>query len=124
MSGKQAKKIRREARSQPVDSWVDEIPHPLDGESRTVEVIEPPRKKEAAPSPLVALAESLSTPVGRSNMPVLLTLKDVAARLNISPRTVQRMEKDHGLPGRVNFGGIVRYHWEFIEKWLSDKAKK
>jgi transcriptional regulator with XRE-family HTH domain len=107
MSGKQAKKARREAKMQQEKPWTEEIPHPLEEISSPVEVAE---VKQDASS---------------SSGPVLLSLKQLAEKLNVSPRTVQRMEKDQGLPGRVaGFGGLVRYHWETIEKWLLDRVKK
>ena len=107
MSGKQAKKARREAKQQQEKTWVDEVPHPLE---------------ESAPSSEVVEVRQVDS---SSSGPVLLTLKQLAEKLNVSPRTVQRMEKDQGFPGRVSgLGGLVRYHWETIEKWLLERVKK
>ena len=67
-----------------------------------------------------AEGEAIASP---SHPPVLLTLREVAEMLNLSPRTVQRLEKDHGLPGRVELGRTVRYHRGIIEKWLLERVK-
>lgn len=62
-------------------------------------------------------------PVKSDVLPLLLTLADVCALLNVSRSTVIRLEKAGGLPGRVTVGASVRYHRLIIEEWLLELAK-
>jgi excisionase family DNA binding protein len=74
---------------------------------------------------LVAQPEKKKThqPVTSEVLPLLLTLADVCALLNVSRSTVIRLEKAGGLPGRVTVGASVRYHRLVIEEWLLEMAK-
>lgn len=76
-----------------------------------------------APEPVVT-PEKIKTPrpVKSEVLPLLLTLADVCALLNVSRSTVIRLEKAGGLPGRVTVGGSVRYHRLVIEEWLMEQA--
>jgi len=56
-------------------------------------------------------------------LPLLLTVSQVCALLNISRSTIFRLEKSGEMPGRVNIGGQVRYHRQVIEDWLLEQAK-
>jgi predicted DNA-binding transcriptional regulator AlpA len=55
--------------------------------------------------------------------PLLLSIADVCALLNVSRSTLLRLEKVSGLPGRVKLGGQIRYHRGIIEKWLLEQIK-
>ena len=57
-------------------------------------------------------------------IPLLLTIADVCALLNVSRSTLLRLEKAGGLPGRIVLGGQVRYHREVIENFLIGESKK
>ena len=115
MSGKQAKRQRkammhaeRLQRSQPaeVPNWVDEVPHPAAGGPEI----------KAPPSP-VSDAE-------RAVEPVNLTARQLAAKLNISLRTLQRMDKAGSIPGRITLLGSVRYYWPAVEEWLHRQVEE
>jgi excisionase family DNA binding protein len=69
-------------------------------------------KKPSAPAPVSTVE------------PLLLTLADVCALLNLSKSTIYRIEKTSPLPGRVKLGGQVRYHRQVIEKWLLEQIEK
>ncbi|MRR55332.1 MAG: DNA-binding protein [Deltaproteobacteria bacterium] len=77
-----------------------------------------------APEPVTPV-EKKKTPrsVKSDVLPLLLTLVDVCALLNVSRSTVIRLEKAGGLPGRVTVGASVRYHRLVNEEWLLDQAK-
>jgi excisionase family DNA binding protein len=80
--------------------------------------------KQGETPPLPAEKVQLVQKVSASTVePLLLTIGDVCALLNVSRSTVLRLEKSSGLPGRVKIGGQVRYHREIIEKWLLEQTK-
>lgn len=54
--------------------------------------------------------------------PLLLTVADVCALLNLSRSTLFRLEQKTPLPGRVKLGGQVRYHRGIIEKWILEQV--
>ena len=83
------------------DTWLDEVPHPLDEGSN-----------QAHPSPV-------STAVSP-----LFTVREVCSFLKVSRSTLQRMEKAGELPGRVKLGGQIRYHRETLEKWLLERVEQ
>jgi excisionase family DNA binding protein len=91
-------------------AWLDEIPHPADEDLR-VEIPPGQHDDKMGVAPVSAVA------------PLLLTVSDLCALLNVSRMTVYRMEKTGELPGKVKLGGQVRYHREIIEKWLLDQTK-
>lgn len=54
---------------------------------------------------------------------MLLTVKDVAQRLQVSTRTVQRWQEE----GKITFIKLpqgVRFREEYLENWLSKKEVK
>ena len=53
----------------------------------------------------------------------LLDVKALAARLAVSPRTVQRMADAGHLPGRVNLLRSVRWRESDIDRWLADGCR-
>jgi predicted DNA-binding transcriptional regulator AlpA len=70
-----------------------------------------------APEPVTPTEQQKSHRSVRSDvLPLLLTLADVCAPLNVSRSTVLRLKKVGGLPGRVTVGGSVRYHRQVIEE--------
>lgn len=98
------KKKHSGGRHQPASAsnWTEEIPHPA-SESENVCVTN---------IPVVGVA------------PLLLTVSEVCALLNVSRMTVHRLEKSGSLPGKVKLGGQIRYHREIIEKWLLERVEK
>jgi excisionase family DNA binding protein len=98
------KKTRSSGRHQPESdsNWTEEIPHPAsEGENvRDTNI------------PAVGVA------------PLLLTVAEVCALLNVSRMTVHRLEKSGTLPGKVKLGGQIRYHREIIEKWILEQVEK
>jgi predicted DNA-binding transcriptional regulator AlpA len=46
----------------------------------------------------------------------LISRKELARRLGISIKTVDRMRKDLKLPAVLRLGRIVRFHWPMIVK--------
>lgn len=77
-----------------------------------------PVAESAAPSP-----ERKAKEKGPEILPLLLTVSQVCALLNISRSTLFRLEKSGGIPGRVTLGGQVRYHRQVIEEWFMEQAK-
>ena len=53
----------------------------------------------------------------------LLTRKDLADRLQISPRTLSRMVSDQRLPRPILIGRSVRWSETEIESWISKQTK-
>ncbi len=86
--------------------------------SNVIQPIAPQVEPEASEKKKVSPSAPASTV-----QPLLLTLADVCALLNISRATFYRLEKDSPLPGRVNLGGKVMYHRQIIEEWLLHLAK-
>jgi len=122
MSGKRAKMLRRQAKAVQDGNWTDEIPHPADG-GEPVSVPSPGVLKQGAPHsrPLAEVIKLQTVPSkvpATTVEPLLLSIADVCALLNVSRTTIHRLEKSGGLPGRVMLGGHVRYHRETIEKWV------
>lgn len=74
---------------------------------------------ESAP----VVAERKAKEKGPEILPLLLTVSQVCALLNLSRSTLFRLEKSGGIPGRVTIGGQVRYHRQVIEEWLMEQAK-
>ncbi len=93
------------------------------------------KRLHAPPVPVVAQPVAESVPVvsppperkakerGPDILPLLLTVSQVCALLNISRSTLFRLEKLGEIPGRVTIGGQVRYHRQVIEDWLLEQAK-
>lgn len=49
-----------------------------------------------------------------------LTTAQVAAKLQVNPRTVTRWRNKEGMP-HVEIGGTIRFNWELVEGWLAEK---
>lgn len=76
----------------------------------------------APPVEVVKVQPALKVPASTVE-PLLLSIADVCALLNVSRSTFLRLEKSTGLPGRIKIGGQVRYHRGIIEKWLLDQIE-
>ena len=51
---------------------------------------------------------------------LLITAEQVAAMLQVSPRTVWRLRSSGKLPKPVEIGGSVRWNSEQIQRWISE----
>ena len=51
----------------------------------------------------------------------LLTVSDVAARLQVDARTVRRWRCEGRLPGAIEIAGVVRWRPEVVETWLAER---
>ena len=50
----------------------------------------------------------------------MLTVTDVAAMLACSPRSVYRLADAGRIPPPVRIGGLVRWPWAALEKWIAE----
>lgn len=51
----------------------------------------------------------------------LMTVQELAVRLNVSRASVYRLMAEFGLP-RFKVGRAVRFRWEEVEHWLSRRS--
>jgi len=51
----------------------------------------------------------------------LLTVRDVAERLNLSDKTVRRLRRRGELPPGIEVAGVIRWRPEEIEQWLGER---
>ena len=51
----------------------------------------------------------------------LLTVKEVAKRLNVSPRSIWTRIAKGELPAPIRIGRLSRWRWETILKWIEEK---
>jgi len=84
----------------------------IQNQKSAVQVVTAPIKKTTSSAQVSTVA------------PLLLTLADLCALLNVSRSTVYRLDASGDLPGKVKLGGQVRYHKEVIEKWLLEKVSQ
>lgn len=54
----------------------------------------------------------------------LLTVQQVAARINCSPRTVYRLADSGDMPRPLKIGWLVRWRVSDIEKWIETGCEK
>lgn len=54
--------------------------------------------------------------------PRLLTARDVAEYLNVSPNTIRRMAERGDLPKPIKIGGVVRWDINAIDRLLDAKS--
>lgn len=50
----------------------------------------------------------------------LLTVKDLAALLNVGKRTIWKWRDGHRLPSPIKVGRVVRWRRADIESWIAD----
>ena len=53
----------------------------------------------------------------------LLTKEQVAAKLNLSLRSIYRMAEAGKIPPPVKFGGAVRWRSDVIDDWIENDCK-
>ena len=56
--------------------------------------------------------------------PLLITASKLAALLEISTRTLWRLQSAGRLPEPVRLGGAVRWRREDIQKWIADGCQR
>ena len=76
----------------------------------------------APPAEVLKVQRAVKVPAS-TVAPLLLSIADVCALLNVSRSTLLRLEKSGALPGRLVLGGQVRYHRQVIEAWLLKQAE-
>jgi excisionase family DNA binding protein len=59
----------------------------------------------------------------QSSEAVLLTAAQLAAKLNISQRTLWRLRSAGKVPQPLRLGGIVRWHVDDVEAWLAARGQ-
>lgn len=52
----------------------------------------------------------------------LLTIKEVARLLGVSPVTVHRYKREKGLP-YIKIGNTLRFDWEDVRRWVEEHKK-
>lgn len=60
----------------------------------------------------------------KETMSPLLTINEVAATLQVDPRTIRRYVKDRKLAGIKLPGGEWRFKEEFLNNWLETRTMK
>lgn len=53
----------------------------------------------------------------------LLSVRDVAERLNLSERTVRRLRQRGDLPRGIEVAGVVRWRPEEIDRWVAEGGR-
>ena len=59
---------------------------------------------------------------GETHVPLCVDREGLAALLNVSPRTIRRMDDLGELPAAFLFRGCKRWSIETIQRWLRDGA--
>ena len=74
----------------------------------------------AAASPVGGVNSNPTTDARRASF---LTVRDVAERLQVDPKTVRRWRQEERLPTPVTFGGVIRWRPEAIDAWLEEQER-
>lgn len=53
----------------------------------------------------------------------LLSVDDLAARLQVAPRTVRRWCGEGKLPAAIEFGGLLRWRRDAVEEWIAEREE-
>ncbi len=62
---------------------------------------------------------SADQPPTVGNLPELLTIRELAKVLKLSPRSIWRLVKNHQLPAPVRIGGSIRWRADDISLWIA-----
>ena len=54
----------------------------------------------------------------------LLTVRDIAQLLGVSPGTIRRWRREGKLPPAVEIGGVVRWRADAIGAWIADREER
>ena len=66
-----------------------------------------------------AIRRSADQHPNAGNLPELLTIRELAKVLKLSPRSIWRLVKSHQLPAPVRIGGSIRWRADDISIWIS-----
>ena len=75
------------------------------------------------PQPDASAAEAIRRSVDKNpntgKLPELLTIRELAKVLKLSPRSIWRLVKNHQLPAPVRIGGSIRWRADDISLWIA-----
>lgn len=67
---------------------------------------------------------SADQPPTVGNLPELLTIRELAKVLKLSPRSIWRLVKNQELPAPVRIGGSIRWRADAITRWIDEGCQK
>ena len=80
------------------------------------------------PEPDASAAESIHRSVNQNansgKLPELLTIRELAKVLKLSPRSIWRLVKNQQLPAPVRIGGSIRWRADAITRWIDAGCQK
>ena len=62
-----------------------------------------------------------STPSEPERPERLLSVRDLADRLGVDPKTVRRWRRDRVLPEALEIAGVIRWRREVVDQWILDR---
>lgn len=80
---------------------------------------QPPNSISASPAHQAATPDH-----GAAAIPKLLTIRDLARILKLSPRSIWRLVRNRQLPGPLRIGGSIRWRAEEIVKWIANGCER
>lgn len=63
-----------------------------------------------------------STSQSRSSLPELLTIRELAKVLKLSPRSIWRLVRNRQLPSPIRIGGSIRWRVGDVSSWINEAA--
>lgn len=57
-----------------------------------------------------------------SSLPELLTIRELAKTLKLSPRSIWRLVRNRQLPSPIRIGGSIRWRVADVSSWINDAA--
>lgn len=79
---------------------------------------------EPDPPDAEAIRRSADQHPHTGNLPELLTIRELARVLKLSPRSIWRLVKNHQLPAPVRIGGSIRWRADDITHWIGDGCRR
>ena len=80
------------------------------------------------PEPVASAAEAIHRSADKSviagKLPELLTIRELAKVLKLSPRSIWRLVKNQELPAPVRIGGSIRWRADAITRWIDAGCQK
>ena len=71
-----------------------------------------------------AIRRSADQRPNTAKLPELLTIRELAKVLKLSPRSIWRLVKNHQLPAPVRIGGSIRWRADTITRWIDKGCQK
>lgn len=59
-----------------------------------------------------------------AKLPDLLTIRELARALKLSPRSVWRLVRNQQLPSPIRIGGSIRWRADEITRWIDDGCQR